>query len=199
MTARMTCATPPVTVDCSIRHYCGEHAAHVHDGHAQLLYALSGRMELEVDGRSSFVNTACGLLIPGGQPPRLSGPARARKCWCWMWRASPTPRWTRYAGFKCPPLHAAPQLMPAAQRLQLLLQFPGAAAATCSGYGRHRSAGARPLAQRLAHAPPGGLGPSQPPALSCTLARADGADSAAMAAPDTRWMRPSACWRGAAA
>jgi AraC-like DNA-binding protein/mannose-6-phosphate isomerase-like protein (cupin superfamily) len=124
MTAHMTCATPPVTVDCSIRHYCGEHAAHVHDGHAQLLYALAGRMELEVDGRSSFVDTACGLLIPAGSrhgylaPPGaqmlvldVAGIAHAA--------LDKVRRFQVPAAARC-----APQLMPAAQRLQLLLQSP---------------------------------------------------------------------------
>lgn len=68
----------PVTVDCSIRHYAGEHAAHVHDGHAQLLYALQGRMELEVNGHSSFVDTVCGLLIPAGCRHGYLAPVRAQ-------------------------------------------------------------------------------------------------------------------------
>jgi AraC-like DNA-binding protein/mannose-6-phosphate isomerase-like protein (cupin superfamily) len=49
----------------SVRSYSGEHQSHAHD-HVQILYALRGRMELELNGHASYVDAASGMLIPAG-------------------------------------------------------------------------------------------------------------------------------------
>lgn len=114
----------PVTVDCSIRHYCGEHAAHVHQGHTQMLYALAGRMELEVDGHATFVDTACGLLIPAGCKHGYLAPPDTQMLVLDV-SAQAYPALDKIRRFQVPAAaRVLPHQLPAETRLQLLLQSP---------------------------------------------------------------------------
>lgn len=120
----MPSSASTVTVDCSIRQYAGEHAAHVHETHAQLLYALSGRMELEVDGRSSFVDTASGLLIPAGSQHGYLAPPGAQMVVLDVAGMAHSAL-DKLRRFHVPAVaRCAPQHMPADTRLALLLQSP---------------------------------------------------------------------------
>lgn len=49
----------------SQRRYAGDYEAHAHD-HAQLLFGLHGRLELELDGRAARVEPGVVLVVPAG-------------------------------------------------------------------------------------------------------------------------------------
>ncbi len=55
----------PLSPTATLRTYAGEYAAHAHD-YAQVLVGLSGRLELELDGRGTWVDAACALVVPAG-------------------------------------------------------------------------------------------------------------------------------------
>ena len=88
----------------SVRRYAGEHQAHDH-AHAQVLYALQGRMELELAGRAAFVDAACGASITRMDAPPAAEVDRVRR-------------------FAVPPQARGAPPADAAAHLALLLQAP---------------------------------------------------------------------------
>lgn len=58
-------SAPPLQPTATLRRYAGEYAAHAH-AYAQVLVGLSGRLELELDGRGTWVDAACALVVPAG-------------------------------------------------------------------------------------------------------------------------------------
>lgn len=67
----------PTVLSSGIRRYSGEHQHHIH-GHAQIMFGLAGRMELEVEGHLAYVDSSCGLVIPADAVHGFWAPTWAR-------------------------------------------------------------------------------------------------------------------------
>ncbi|MFC3216938.1 hypothetical protein [Comamonas sp. JC664] len=159
--------------DYSVRHYEGEQQAHSHD-HVQLLYALAGRMELEVDGKAAYVDTASGVEVYRRVPPTSylaqKGSALAvvdvadGADWAQMRRFAAAPA-ARLAGHPCLGLDRGPRPM-----------WPGSAVARAAAAPRAGCAGitaaVRPIWPATG-APPqlAALAHLSAPAFSCAPGR----------------------------
>lgn len=105
----------------SVRRYSGEHEAHAHD-HAQILFALQGRMELEIDGRPGFVDAACGMVIPAGTGHGYLAAPQTRVFVIDAPEAAGLDRLRRFA--VPPPLRFPVSHLSAAAQMALVLQAP---------------------------------------------------------------------------
>lgn len=105
----------------SVRSYSGEHQAHAH-GYAQILFALHGRMELEVGGRPSFVDAACGMVIPAGTDHGYLAPPQTQVLVIDVPMAQGLDKLRRFA--VPPPLRYPQSSLSAAAQMALVLQAP---------------------------------------------------------------------------
>ncbi|ASJ70917.1 helix-turn-helix domain-containing protein [Granulosicoccus antarcticus] len=53
------------TLDGMVRLYSGDYAAHSHD-YSQILFGMSGCLELQLEGRAARVDATTGLVVPAG-------------------------------------------------------------------------------------------------------------------------------------
>lgn len=60
-----------------VRHYSREGGRHAHE-HAQVLFGLEGRLEMDVEGRRTWVDPSCGLVVPAGTQHSYRATTRAR-------------------------------------------------------------------------------------------------------------------------
>lgn len=73
----MSCVSTPLQPTASLRRYAGEYAAHAHD-YAQVLVGLQGCLQLELDGRGTYVDASCALVVPAGVAHAYLADAPAR-------------------------------------------------------------------------------------------------------------------------
>ena len=82
----------------TLRRYLGTHAPHAH-GHAQLLFGLHGRLELELDGRAARVDASTGLVVTPGM---LHAYEAVREAHVWVLDAPAGPALDRVRRFALP-------------------------------------------------------------------------------------------------
>jgi AraC-like DNA-binding protein len=90
--------TPLLEPVATLRRYLGTHSPHSH-GHAQLLFGLHGRLELELDGRAALVDGSTGLLVPPGVSHAYEAVREAR---VWVLDAPAGPALDRMRRFALP-------------------------------------------------------------------------------------------------
>lgn len=73
----MSHAAMPLQPVATLRRYAGEYAAHAHD-YAQVLVGLHGRLQLALDGRGTYVDPSCALVVPAGVAHAYLADAPAR-------------------------------------------------------------------------------------------------------------------------
>lgn len=93
---------------------------HEHD-HAQLLFGVDGRLDVEVEGRPAFVDAACGLVVPAGRSHTYHAERAARVLVIDIDAQAATERFRRFAlpgGWRALPFDALLAAVDAAPSLQ---------------------------------------------------------------------------------
>lgn len=91
---------------CSgVRCYSGDYAAHSHE-YPQVLFGLSGCLDIDLAGRAARVDASCGLVVPAGQMHAYQATSETR---VWVVDAETTRALERFRHFQLPRRWQAPQ------------------------------------------------------------------------------------------
>lgn len=82
-----------------LRRYDAEGGRHAH-AHAQVLFGVEGRLEMEVEGRPAWVDGRCGLVVPAGEMHAYHAPRAALVL---VLDCAPGPATARLRRFALPP------------------------------------------------------------------------------------------------